>query len=182
MKEFKMKYPNVTFHMFSGNADDIKERIDNGLIDIALLNEPVDIDKYDFIRLPKKDRWGILLLKNDPSANKDYITPEDFMNKSIMCSPRHDVQNKLFDWLGEYNDSINIVLTYNLIYNASVMVEQGLGYAVTLDGIININDDSKICFRPFLPPLETGTVLVWKKNQIYPPAVTKFIEMLKNAF
>ncbi|MEE0967175.1 MAG: LysR family transcriptional regulator [Bacilli bacterium] len=182
MKDFHDVYPQVTYRLYSGNADDVKERIDNGLIDIALLNEPVDITKYDFVRIPEKDKWGILLLKEEELATNKYITPKDLIGKQIMCSSRLDVQSELMSWLGRYSKDVNILLTYNLIYNASLMVEAGLGYAITIDNIINISENSKICFKPFYPSLETGCVLVWKKNQTFSTPVTKFIEMLQKYF
>ncbi|MFV0394598.1 MAG: LysR family transcriptional regulator [Coprobacillaceae bacterium] len=181
MKEVSNAYPLITYNTYSGNADDIKDRIDKGLIDVGLLTEPVDINKYEFIRLPEKERWGILLPKTSPLAKKDFITPEDLMDKPLLISQRFLVQNEIINWLQMDSNHLHIVGTYNLIYNAAVMVEHNIGFAVCLESLINSNEETNTCFKLFYPKLETGSVLVWKKNQIFSPVTSKFIEMIKNA-
>ena len=182
IKDFHDQYPLVKFDLHSGNADDVKEKIDRGLIDIGLLTEPVDISKYDFVRLPRKDAWGIVMRKDDPLASKPYITAHDLEGKDIMYSKRAIVQNELLHWFGESKDQLNNAITYNLIYNATLLVEVGLGYAITLERLVNTTEDNQICFKLLEPRLETGTVLVWKKHQVFTPATTKFIEALKKKF
>lgn len=179
IKAFHNEYPQVTYHLYSGNADDVKERIDRGLLDIGLLTEPVDIEKYDFIRLGKKETWGVLMRKDSPLASKEYIEPSDLIGKEIMCSRRSVVQNEVASWFGDDYEKIHIVATYNLIYNAALMVEAGLGYALCLEKLINENEESQVCFKPFYPDFETGNVIVWKKHQVFSPATTKFLEKLK---
>ena len=151
IKEFKEEYPQIKYQFYSGNADDIKERLDKGLIDIGLLTEPVDIEKYEFVRLEQKEVWGIL-------------APKDIAN-----------------WFGQDYEQLDIIATYNLIYNAAIMVEEGIGYAICLEKLVNINDETKIRFIPFYPPLLTGTVIVWKKHQIFSPATARFIEKIKHS-
>ena len=181
MKGFYDEYPQVKYNLYSGNADDIKEKIDKGLIDIGLLTEPVDISKYDFVRLKEKEVWGVLMRKNDLLATKDYVTANDLVDKPLINTRRSIVQNEIFNWFGEDYDKLNIIATYNLIFNAAVMLEEGLGYAITLDKLINFNDETNLCFKPFSPKLETGTVVVWKKHQIFSSATSKFIEKIKNS-
>ena len=182
MKEFHDLHPQVNYNIHSGNADDIKEKIDKGLIDIGLLTEPVDISKYDFIRLKEKDVWGILMRKDDILASKEYVTAQDLINKPLISSRRSSVQNELFNWFGIGADKLNIISTFNLILNASVMVEEGLGYAFSFENLININEESNICFKPLFPKVETGTVIVWKKHQVFSPTISKFIEEIKKSF
>lgn len=180
-KKFNMEYPQVKFDIYSGNADDIKERIDKGLIDIGLLTEPVNIEKYDFIRLTYKERWGVLMQKDTPLAKKEYIKPEDLINKPIINAKRSMVQNEILNWFGAHNEKLNIIATYNLIYNAAIMVEEGLGYALCFEKLINMNDEINLCFKPLHPELFTGAVIVWKKHQVFSAATTKFIERIINA-
>ena len=92
------------------------------------------------------------------------------------------IQNEIFNWFGKDYDKLNIISTYNLVLNAAVMVEEGLGYAFSLENLINVNDETNICFKPIVPKVETGTVIVWKKHQIYSSATTKFIEQIKSVF
>ncbi len=179
MKCFSTEYPRIRYNLLSGNADDIKERIDKGLLDIGLLLEPVDIDKYEFLRLPIRERWGILMHQNSPLTEKEQIQPEDLINLPLLISKRFVVQNEIKNWYGSDYDKLNIIATYNLIYNAAIMVEEGLGNAITIDKLVSQNEDRRVCFRPFYPELLTGTVLVWKKHQVFSTATTRFIEYVK---
>ena len=182
MKDFCIEYPQVTYDMHSGNADDIQERLEKGLIDVALLLEPVDIEKYEYIRLPQKEVRGLLMRKDSRLASKKTITPQDVKGLPLIHSNRIMVKKELSKWMKIDYEKLNIVASYNLIYNAALMVEQGLGYASSLDNLVTTNEDSLLCFRPFEPKLEIGTVIVWKKYQVFSPATTKFIDQIKNAF
>jgi DNA-binding transcriptional LysR family regulator len=182
IKKFSKEYPQVKYNLYSGNADDIKERIDKGLIDMGLLTEPVNIEKYDFIRLPQKEIWGVLMPKDSPLAKKEYIRPDDLAQMPIINTKRSIVQNEIENWFGVDYQKLNVIATYNLIFNAAIMVEEGLGYAICLERLVNINDETKICFKPFYPELETGLVIVWKKHQVFSTATTKFIENIKDSF
>lgn len=179
MKQFQELYPHVQFHIYSGNADDVKEKLDKGLLDFGLLVEPVNIEKYDFIRLKEKDRWGALVLKEGPLGQKEYLTPEDLMNASLIVSRRMIVRNEIASWAGIDFDKLKCVATFNLVNNAAVMVEEGLGIALTIDKIIHLHNDSKIRFIPFYPELNVGNVIVWKKHQTFSQASQKFLNMLK---
>lgn len=179
IREFKQDYPQIKYNLFSGNADDIKERIDKGLIDIGLLTEPVDIEKYEFIRLPHHEVWGILAPKDSELASKESVTPQDLIDLPLLSTRRMIVQNEIANWFGEDYERLNIIATYNLIYNAAILVEEGIGYAICFEKLINNLGDSNTCFIPFSPSLKTGTVIVWKKHQIFSPATSRFIEKLK---
>lgn len=182
MKAFLQQYPQVKFRLFSGNADDIKEKLGNGVLDIALLNEPVEIENYEFIRLPEKDRWGILLPKSDPLAQKDVITPQDLIGCSIITSHRMLVLHEIENWFKDAYDQVREVASVNLIHNATMMVEDGIGYAITLEDLVKDYEESPICFKPLSPRLETGCVLVWKKYQVASPVMEEFIKYLKHAY
>lgn len=182
MKEFSLHHPLVKFNLFSGNADDIKEKMANGLIDIALLMEPVEIDSYDFIRLPDKDRWGILLPIQDPLATHPSITPEDLIGASLITSQRSLVHHEIENWFHGLYDTTREIASVNLIHNAALMVEDGLGYAITLEHLIDHHAGTSVCFRPFEPPMETGCVLVWKKHQLFSPVAAAFIKYLEATY
>ena len=155
IKEFKEEYPQIKYQFYSGNADDIKERLDKGLIDIGLLTEPVDIEKYEFVRLEQKEVWGILAPKDSKLAAKEYATPQDLLKLPLLSTRRTIVQNEIANWFGQDYEQLDIIATYNLIYNAAIMVEEGIGYAICLEKLVNINDETKIRFIPFYPPLLT---------------------------
>lgn len=184
--QLQQDYPDIHYHMHSGNAQDITDRLDNGLLDFGVLIQPADITKYDSLDLPAKDVWGVIMRKDSPLANKKYICRDDLRNVPLLCSrqavlsQRHG--NAFAAWFGSDFDKLNIVSTYNLIYNAAIMVEAGIGYAVTLDNLSNTSAESALCFRPLLPHLESGLNVVWKKYQVFSPAAEIFLQRLREAF
>lgn len=178
MVSFRERYPLVQFSIYSAIADDIKERIEKGLLDMGLLVEPVDISKYEYIRLPVKERWGVLVREDSPLARKASVTPEDLLDIPLIMSRREPVKNQLASWFGTVFDQMEIAATYNLIVNAAFMVEQGLGVALCFDlGAVFEN----LRFVPLWPRMETGSVLVWKKNQALSSAQAYFIRHIRNA-
>lgn len=180
IRKFRQKYPLVQFSIHSAIADDIKERIEKGILDIGLLMEPVDIGKYEFIRMPQKEKWGILVRKDSELAAKESINPKDLTNVPLIMVKRELVKNELASWFGDYYEGLQIAATYNLILNAASMVERGVGVALCFDLGASFYED--LCFIPLAPTLETGSVLVWKKNQTLGAATSQFMRFLKNAF
>ena len=178
IREFRRLHPQVQFRIYSANADDIKERIEKGLLDMGLLTEPVDIGRYAFLRTPQKDRWGVLLPKEHPLAQKGSVTPKDLLGIPLLISGRETVRNELAGWFGDAYDKIEVAASYNLILNAANMVKNGVGVALCFD-LDNISD--ALNFVPLSPKLETGTVLAWKKDQTYSPAADQFLSFIKNA-
>lgn len=178
-EKIQRKHPDISYHLFSGNADDVTERLDRGLLDFGILIEPADIKKYDFIRLPTKDRWGLLMRKDYPLAEKTTIQPEDLQGLPLIASRQSLAHNELSGWLGKQYDSLHIVTTYNLLYNASLMVEENVGCALCLDHIIPEYENSPLCFRPLQPQIEVGLDIVWKKYQVFTKPATLFLNTLQ---
>lgn len=182
MKEIQDEYPQVKFHIYSGNAEDVTEKLDKGLLDFGVLIQPIDLSKYDYITLPEKDVWGVISRKDSPLAEKEVITLEDLIDIPLLASrqmsPKYSRDSGFLDWFGEKFDNLNIVATYNLVYNAAIMVKAGVGAAVTLDKLVNTSADSELCFRPLSPKLESGLDIVWKKNQVFSPAAKLFLDKL----
>ena len=180
IRKFQHKYPLVQFSIHSAIADDIKERIEKGILDIGLLMEPVDIGKYEFIRMPQREKWGILARKDSELAAKESVTPGDLTGVPLIMVKRELVKNELASWFGDYYEGLQIAATYNLILNAAAMVERGVGIALCFDLGAAFYED--LCFIPLTPILETGSVLVWKKNQALGASTSQFMSFLKNAF
>lgn len=180
MKQFHLAHPAVRFHLFSGNGEDVTERLDKGLIDFGLFVGRTDLKKYDYLKLPASDAWGLLLRKDDTLAAQDAVTPDDLAGIPILCSRQALIQNEMSGWLGRDFEKLNIVATYNLIYNASLMVEEGIGAALSIDGLINTTGSSSLCFRPFEPGIEAGLVIAWKKYQVFSKAAEKFLSILQD--
>lgn len=160
-------HPRVAFHIFSGNAEDVMERIDRGLVDFGIFIEPVDLSKYDFVRLPVKDIWGLLMRKNCPLAAREAIQPNDLLGLPLLVSRQAMVKNEISGWMGDRHSQLHIVATYNLLYNASLMVEEGMGYALCLDKIVRTPDEGPLCFRPLKPKIEVGLSVAWKNTRYF---------------
>ncbi len=183
-KKLQEDYPDIRYHIFSGNAEDVTEKLDKGLLDFGLLIEPTDTTKYESIKLPATDTWGVLMRKDSPLAKKDMITAKDLWELPLLCSKQifENYSNILSKWLKKGADDLHIVATYNLLYNASVMVEEGFGYALCLDKIVKTFDNDPLCFRPLHPILEVNLDIVWKKYQIFSKAAGLFLKRLHEAF
>jgi DNA-binding transcriptional LysR family regulator len=186
VKDLRSTYPNIRYHLYSGNEDDVTERLDKGLLDFGILIQPADISKYNFIDIPTKDVWGVVMRKDSPLAMKDAIQAMDLKNVPLICSRQVMKQtfskNEFADWFGEDFDKLNVVTTYNLAYNAAIMVDEGIGYAVVLDKIVNTSSDSNLCFRPLEPRLESGLNIVWKKHQVFSAAADMFLKEIQAKF
>lgn len=176
------KHPNIRYNIFSGNGDAVVDKLDKGLIDFGILIEPADVTKYDFIKIPAKDTWGVLMKKNSPLASKLYIEPSDLFKLPIITSNQTMVSSEFTKWLGRSFNELNIVSTYNLVFNASLLVEEGMGYALCLDKLINTTGDSTLCFRPLYPPLEANLNVVWKKHQVFSKASETFLACMETEF
>ena len=171
--------PRVVFHFFSGDTQDVTEKLEKGLIDFGILVEPAEISRYEFLRLPQKDTWGVLMRKDSPLAQKERITPQDLSGKPLIRS-LHAVKNRELSAWFSGEEPQDVRATYNLLYNASLLVREGMGYAVGLDRIINTTGESELCFRPLDPPLESTLAVAWKKNQIFSRPAQKFLQMLRD--
>ena len=169
-------HPLVRFEIYSGNSDDIKKRIDRGLLDVGLLLEPVDVTKYHFARTPFKEQWGVLVNTDSKLSAKEKITPKDLIQHPLIMTQRELIQNEIFNWFGGYADQIENVASGNLLYNQAALAKCHMGVVVTLQ--LNCSYEG-LRFIPLSPRLESGTVLVWKKTQAFSRAVASFIEYLK---
>ena len=186
MKELQNQYPEIKFHIYSGNAEDVTEKLDRGLLDFGILIQPIDLSKYDNITLPDKDVWGVIARKDSPIAKKQAVTLKDLTGVPLLASRqmsrKYSADSGFLDWFGEEFEKLNITATYNLVYNAAIMVDAGMGYAVTLDKLVNTTGNSNLCFKPLSPKLESGLDIVWKKYQVFSPAAKLFLDRLKEKF
>ena len=171
-------YPGILFHIASGDAVDVRERLDKGLLDFGVLLGEIDRAKYRYIELPMRDTWGVLMRRDSPLAGQRTVSPEDLWDKPLILSRQAENKNGLYQWLKKEPVELHTVATYNLIYNASLMVDEGMGYAFSLAKLINTTG-SNLCFRPLRPRLELGMYLVWKKSRIFSRAAELFLERLQ---
>lgn len=177
-KQLQEHSPGIHFHIVSGDAVDVCDRLDKGLLDFGVLLGDIDKIKYHYLELPMKDTWGVLMRRDSPLAQQERILPQDLWDKPLILSRQVDNKSGLYRWLGREPEQLHTVATYNLIYNASLMVDEGMGYAFTLDKLVNTRG-SQLCFHTLEPKLELGMYLVWKKSQIFSKAAELFLERLR---
>lgn len=171
-------YPAIKFHLYSGNAQYVEEQLDQGIFDLGIVTDPADLSKYDYLKLPTLDTWGVLMKKDSELAKLDTISPKDLLDKPMIISNQEMVKNGISGWLGGNQRALNVVTTYNLFYNAMLMCEENVGYVLTLKNLYNESDESSICFKPLHPPLTLRSHLVWKKYKVFPKAIEIFLEIL----
>lgn len=186
IRDIQTAFPAIHFHLYSGNAEDVTERLDKGLLDFGVLIQPADLSRYQSLQLKGKDQWGVLMPKDSPLAAKKAIKKEDLLDLPLICSRqairRHINGNAFSHWFGEDFERLNIVSTFNLIYNAALLVEAGAGYAISLDGLTDTSRDSALCFRPLSPRLESRLAIVWKKDQVFSPAAQLFLDRITDLY
>lgn len=178
-QDLQKKHPLIHYHIYSGDEERVMERLDKGLIDFGLLVGASNINKYDYIKLPQKDLWGVLMRKDSPLAEKEKVCAEDLWDKPLIVSHQTSINTEMFRWLKSDISKLNIVATYDLIYNAAQFARKGFGYVIALDRLINTVGDSNLCFKPLSPILEAELCIVWKKYQILSRASNIFLNQLQ---
>ncbi len=179
MKEFKSLYPQVTFRIRNGNSDVIAESIENGLVDIGFVLEPMNLEKFDFLRLNQPEIWGILMKKDSSLAQKDYVEVSDLKNLPLINTSRLETQNQFKEWIGEEQyQQLHFVAVSELTTTASILVSNDIGSAIVIQGSYHYVADDDLCFRPLFPQLTTNSLIIWKKYQSMSFTVSKFIDFL----
>ena len=178
LRAFSEKYPLVRYRLYSANADHTKTQIDRGLLDVGLLLEPADISKYEFVRLGVKERWAAIMPPDDPLAALETIRPGDLRGRRLIIPFRPNVQSELINWLGDAYDADCVMCVSNMSTNSAIMAKHGFGCALAVEGSLPYVDPNELALRP-LEGLVSTSVLAWKREQPFSPAVTKFIEFVK---
>lgn len=179
IRSFHERYPAVTFDLHTATADYTKERMDRGITDIGLLLEPIDKEKYDFIRLKDSEQWVVVMAPDSPLAQLDEISPQSLRGLPLILPHRTNIQNELARWFGDDFDESQVLITSNLPSNSAIMVQAGLAYAIIVKGSISLGDPGKIVYRPLSPNLTASCVIAWKRKQPFSPATEKFIDHVK---
>lgn len=163
-KILKETHPKICFNLYSGNFEDISYRMDNGLLDFYLTLQSVDVSKYNYLILPSPNIWGVIMCKDSHLAEREKIFIEDLRGLPLILS-REGMREEYPKWFRDEMDKFQIAATYNLFFNAAIMVREGLGYAITIDNLVNTSADSELCFRPLYPELKSELRFAWKKSQ-----------------
>ena len=168
IKAVQARYPGVRVHLYSGDTDDLAERLDRGLLDFAVIAQAVDLSKYNYLELPGADIWGVVMRKDAPLARKEAVCIDDLLDMPLIAS-RQGLREDIPKLFAERSGQLNITATLNLAYNGSVLAREGLGYVLTFDKLVDTSEQSELCFRPLTPRLETKLFFIWKKYQVFTP-------------
>ena len=182
LEELVTDYPQITFTIFSGTSNDITDKLDKGLLDLAILLEPIKTNKYEKIRLPRKEKWGLLVSESSMLAKKQYVEPADLTAMPLLCSGRREIKNMLQVWSGNQFEHIRIIGTYNLIFNIIPLIDNGVAHALAIKGAVTDWNSRGIKFLPLQPAIETECIVTWKKHRALTPVVNEFIKRIKYAF
>ncbi len=181
MLDFHSSHPKIQYEIYANSSDYVKEQMDRGLLDFGLLMEPVDVVKYDYIRLKTRERWGIFMSSSSPLASRKYITREDLKGLSLYTPGRLSIRKELSAWLGEDLSELNIFGSGNLMISNTVqLLCRGDVYALTVDGAVGIFESDRFTFRPLYPELSMSSVLAWKKQQSTSAAARAFLEYFRS--
>lgn len=177
-KNLRKRYPNIRYHIYSSGTDAVNERLDRGLLDFAVIVQEVDLSRYNYLRLPVQDIWGVLMRKDDPLSKKEHIQISDLRGLPLICS-RQGLREEMVKWFRDELEKLSIVATYDLLYNASILTREGLGYAIGFKDLVYTGADSELCVRPLKPALASPMYLIWKKYQVFTPVASLLLEELK---
>lgn len=177
-KQLREEYGNLYFHLYSGNAETVCQRLDKGLLDFAFVVQNIDLSKYEYLDLPVADKWGLIMRKDSPMVSKTSVTVEELTGLPLIVS-RQGPTSEMPQWLKKNYSKLNIAATYDLIFNASVLVKEGLGYALGFDRLVNTGADSVLCFRPIEPEITSPMRMIWRKEQKFSKAAGIFLGKVK---
>lgn len=178
ISEFSTQYPDVSFNLYNGMADTLKDSVDQGRVDLALVLEPVDTTKYEFMRLAKREMWGALVRHDHPFAGREYVDVGELRDQPLMLPSRASSRTEIINWLGCDERQLNIPVSYNILSNTALLVEAGVGVAICLEGALSIHHSSDLRFVPLKPERFLRGVLIWKKDRVFNLATSMFVQML----
>ncbi len=179
LKTLKERYSNIKFHLYSGNFQTVSEKLNHGLLDVAITVQNIDTSNYNFLDLPYTDTWGILMRKDSPLANQTEMKINDILSLPLIIS-RQGFSDEMPNELKNMQSKMNVIGTYDLIYNASLFVQQGLGYALCLNHLVDTSSESNLCFIPITPIIVSPMKIIWPNNQLLSQTTELFLSELKN--
>lgn len=177
-KSLQQEYHNLRFHLYSGNAETVCDRLQKGLLDFAVVVQNIDVSSYTYLELPAADTWGLIMRKDSPLVSRTAIEIEELTKLPLIVS-RQGATSEMPQWLQKNYSRLNIVATYDLIFNASILVKEGIGYALGLDKLVNTSAESILCFRPVVPAIFSPMRLIWRKEQQFSKAAALYLEKVK---
>ena len=181
IRDLQKTYPGIRCNIYSGNLEDVCGRLDKGLLDFAIVMSYVDLSKYNYLPMPASETWGVIMRKDDPLACRPSLSIDDLKELPLICS-RQWIDQEFPQWFGTDTGKMRIVATYNLAFNSAMMVKAGMGYAVTLDKLIDTSETSDLTFRPLRNVPETEMYVIWRKYQTFTPIAQLLVNELMRRF
>lgn len=181
VKKFKTMYPDLRYHITSGDTEQVTEKLDKGIIDFAVLAQEPNLAKYHYLKFPEADVWGVIMPDDCALAEKKDVSVDDLVGLPLFCSEQ-GWENDIAKWCGSRMEQLHLEGSFRLSYNGSLFVKEGLGYLLTFQNLIDTSKENKLVFRPLTPKLETGIYLIWKKYQIFTPIAERLLKTLKEDF
>ena len=178
---FKKAYPDLRYHITSGDTEQVAEKLEKGLLDFAVFCEQPDSSRYRFLRFPEADVWGVIMPEDVPLAKKKTVQVNDLIGLPLFCSEQ-SWENDIPLWANEKMDLLHLEGSFRLSFNASIFAKEHLGYLLTFDHLVDTSPESGLVFRPLRPKLETELYLVWKKYQTFSPIAERFLSQIQTSF
>lgn len=179
MEGFRRENPHVSFEMYTNSADYVVDQLDRGLLDFGFLLEPVDTERFDYVRLDVRERWGLLVRRGDSLAARETVTADDLLGRPLVTTGRPDLQRELGSWLGIDFGRLDVVCTYNVVTNVAMLVDAGVASALTIAGAVELFDPTRFAFLPLEPELSSPSVLAWKRTSLRFGAPDHFLSYLR---
>ncbi len=181
IKDFKIRYPNLQYHITSGDTEQIADKLDKGLLDFLVLAELPDSRKYDYLAFPEKDEWGLVVPESDPLSEKNAVRAEALKGLPLFCSEQA-WNGDIKQWAGSSYSKMKLEGSFRLSYNGSIFAREGLGYLLTFRNLIDTSKESGLVFIPLEPKLETTLYIAWNRYQAFTPIAERFLNQLKESF
>ena len=181
MKAVREAHPKIRFHIYSGNREDLDYRLEKGLLDFVLTLQAADEEQFDTLTLPAADEWGVVMRKDAPLAKKEYVNVADLAGLPLILS-REAMGAEYPAWFGAAFESMDTAVTFNLVYNAAVLAREGLGYLLSIGGLVDVGTDSELCFRPLTPKMTSPLYFVWRKNRPFSSAAELLLEEMRRRY
>ena len=179
LRAFSVSYPGIRFSLFCGNTDEVRERLDHGLADLGMAQEPVNSEKYAWVHLPYPGLWGALIPTDDPLAGNGEVPLAQLADKPLLFPGRQALHDEILSWFHDEGLSPHIVLTYNAAFSAVALAQNGFGYALCPQAVCSLADPARVRFCAFRPAHTTPGLLLWKRQQLFSPAAALFLDFAR---
>lgn len=181
VRDLQKDHPGIRCNIYSGNIEDVCDRLDKGLLDFAIVMSYVDFSKYNFLKMPTEDAWGLIMRRDDPMTEKASFSVAELKGLPLICS-RQWVDQEFPQWFGSATGDAKITATYNLAFNGAVLAKAGIGYAVVLDRLIDTGEASELVFRPLSDVPKSEMYVIWRKFQTFTPIAELLLSELQARF